>query len=68
MVGGGTIASWWPGLWNVVAGSLGEKDKLVVVAAGGLGWCSIRTTWCSVALRSHWILLPAVVDGGDEWL
>jgi hypothetical protein len=43
MVGGGAAASWWPGRWIVVAGDLGERDKLVLVAAGGLGRRSIRT-------------------------
>jgi hypothetical protein len=44
MVGGGVAASWWPGRWIVVADGLGERDKLVVVAAGGLSQRSIRTT------------------------
>jgi hypothetical protein len=52
----------------VVAGGLGERDKLVVVAAGGFGRRSIRTTSWSAALRSHRILWPAVVDGGDSRL
>jgi hypothetical protein len=42
IVGGGAAAS--PGRWIVVVGGLGERDKLLVVATGDLGWRSIRTT------------------------
>jgi hypothetical protein len=71
MVGGGATASWWPGCWIVVAGNLGERDKLVVVVASGLDWCSIRLTWWSAMLRNHWILwlvVVVVVVGGDRCL
>jgi hypothetical protein len=45
-----------------VAGRLGERKKL------GSGRRSISITWWLVAFRSHWMVWPAVVDGGGSRL
>jgi hypothetical protein len=98
MEGCSTAASWWPVHWIVVAGRLGEREKVgsgwrsisitwwsrLLLRGGrytelrwlvvwerenlGSGRCSISITWWFEAFRSHWMVWPAVLDGGGRRL